>query len=212
VIGCFDMDGVLLDSEHIKLTAWSRAVAEVLNPTLSDLEVLNRYNRRARGIPRITKFEYVLHYLGAHRSQLGSLLDRYELLLADRMIELKPMPGAIEFVSAWPGRRWVVSSAPSANIAGLVSRAGFPPFDRVCGYPTTKVAALSAARRLGTTVYFGDAAADRDAALVADVAFVAIGAVDIDARDLARGISLGDLEDCMPTLLDQATSRLGNTR
>lgn len=59
-VGCFDMDGVLLDTEDIKLASWSQAVADTLDPSLSDLEALSQYNHRTRGIPRITKFEYVL--------------------------------------------------------------------------------------------------------------------------------------------------------
>jgi len=199
------MDGVLLDTEDIKLASWSQAVADTLDPSLSDLEALSQYNHRTRGIPRITKFEYVLQYLDAPQSELDSLLGCYERLLIDRMAEPRPMRGAIEFVSAWPGRRWVVSSAPHANIADLVARAGFPPFDRVCGYPLSKTAALSEAKRMGTTVHFGDAPADRDAALTAGVAFVAIGSMAPAVGDLAHCISLGDLEEQILTFLDQAT-------
>lgn len=202
VIGCFDMDGVLLDTEHIKLDAWSKAVAVTLEPIEEDLSAFNDYNRYARGVPRVTKFEHVLRTMGAPQSELPDLLARYAALLNESMAEPKPMPGAIEFLFAWPGPRWVVSSAPQADIAPLVARAGFPTFDRICGYPTTKTAALIAAKQTGLTVHFGDAPADREAAHAAGVDFVAVGAMAADPRDLAVGSGLDDLRGRISSLLE----------
>lgn len=129
LIGCFDMDGVLLDTEHTKLDAWSRAVAVTLGPTEHELREFSDYNLHARGVPRVTKFEHVLRAMGTSQSELPNLLGRYAALLDEGMAEPLAMPGAIDFLCAWPGRRWVVSSAPQGDIAPLVARAGFPTFD-----------------------------------------------------------------------------------
>jgi beta-phosphoglucomutase-like phosphatase (HAD superfamily) len=211
VIGCFDLDGVLLDTEKIKLAAWSQAVVHTLHPSAAELDALNAYNGRNRGVPRVTKFEYALDYVGAPGSELSSLVDCYGGLLAEHLASPEPMPGAIELISAWPGRRWVVSSAPQVEIAGLLAAAGFPPFDRVCGYPNSKVAALSAAKQVGPIVHFGDAVADRVAARAAGVAFVAVGAIATDPQDLVRCANVADLQEQLPTLLQRVKTQYGRT-
>jgi beta-phosphoglucomutase-like phosphatase (HAD superfamily) len=196
------MDGVLLDTAHIKLAAWSQTVAITLAPTERELSALNDYNLHARGIPRITKFEHVLRTMGAPQSQLPNLLARYSALLEKGLATPQAMPGAINLLSEWAGTSWVVSSAPQADIASLLSRAGFRPFDRICGYSTTKTQALTAAKQTGPTVHFGDAPADREAATTAGVHFIAVGGLAMSPQDLASCRNLGDLRDQIRRLLE----------
>lgn len=51
-------------------------------------------------------------------------------------------------------------------------------------------------------MHFGDAPADREAALAAGVDFVAIGAIAADPQDLAFSATLGELRDQILSLVE----------
>lgn len=83
---CFDMDGVLVDSEEVKIKAWLTAVTEVCRPSPALAADLDRYNRGHRGVPRVGKFRYVIEFLTAAGCTLPdrtleALLARYAALL-----------------------------------------------------------------------------------------------------------------------------------
>jgi len=181
-VACFDLDGVLVDSEKVKIMAWLTAVTEVCRPSPALAAHLDRYNRGHRGVPRTDKFSYVIEFLtGAGCTLPGgtlqALLARYAALLEPLMAAVPAAPGAAEFLLRWPGPVAVATSAPPAEAAAHLTRLGFRPIDHMSAYPTSKTDALRELARQsgGATVFFGDAPADQAAALAASVPFIGIG-------------------------------------
>jgi beta-phosphoglucomutase-like phosphatase (HAD superfamily) len=181
-VACFDMDGVLVDSEEAKVSAWVAAVIEVCHPSPAQAAELDRYNRGHRGVPRAEKFLYVIEFLTAvgcrlPEGTLGALLTEYAALLEPLVAAAPAAPGAAEFLLRWPGPVAVATSAPLAEAAGHLTRLGFRPMHQISAYPTPKSDALRqlARQTSGATVFFGDAPSDVAAAQAASVPFVGIG-------------------------------------
>lgn len=179
---CFDLDGVLVDSEQVKIGAWLTAVTEVCGPPPALAAELDRYNRGHRGIPRADKFRYVIEFLTAAGCALPGrthevLLATYAALLEPLVAEAPAAPGAVEFLLGWPGPVAVATSAPLGEAAAHLTRLGFRPVDHISAYPTSKTDALRELARQtgGATVFFGDAPSDQAAARAASVPFVGIG-------------------------------------
>ena len=179
---CFDMDGVLVDSEQVKISAWLAAVSEVCRPSAALAAELDRYNRGHRGVPRAGKFRYVIELLTAvgytlPDGTLEALLARYAALLEPLVAAAPAAPGAAEFLLGWPGPVAVATSAPLAEAAGHLTRLGFRPMDHISAYPMSKADALRelALQTGAATVFFGDAPSDQAAARAASVPFVGIG-------------------------------------
>jgi beta-phosphoglucomutase-like phosphatase (HAD superfamily) len=179
---CFDMDGVLVDSEEVKISAWLTAVFEVCCPSSALAAELDRYNRGHRGVARAGKFRYVIEFLTAADcalpdGALDALLARYAALLEPLLAAAPAAPGAAEFLLGWPGPVAVATSAPLAEAARHLTRLGLRPMDYISAYPTSKTDALRELARQtgGATVFFGDAPSDAAAARTASVPFVGIG-------------------------------------
>ncbi len=176
------MDGVLVDSEEAKISAWLTAVTEVCRPSPALAADLDRYNRGHRGIPRADKFQHVIKFLTVAgctlpEGALEALLATYAALLEPLAATVPAAPGATEFLLGWPGPVAVATSAPLAEALGHLTRLGFRPMDHVSAYPTAKKDALRELARHtgGAAVFFGDAPSDQAAAQAASLPFVGIG-------------------------------------
>jgi beta-phosphoglucomutase-like phosphatase (HAD superfamily) len=194
-IACFDLDGVLIDSEAVKIAAWIETVDSVLAPGSALRATLDNYNRSQRGIPRRIKFTHAVDATGAPHDQVDVLLEHYARLLRERSAAVVAMPGAAAFLDASPGPLAVASSAPIGEVELSLERLSLGPFARIFGYPMAKTDALRELSENSTgVVFFGDAVADRAAAQSAGVPFVGIGpAVGHAKTDLDYGSTLHDL-------------------
>jgi len=175
----FDMDGVLINSEPVKLAAFEEAVAEVCRPDAAALEAVAAYNAANRGVPRELKIEHVLReILGAPIALRPAVSARYAEKLAARLPRCAAVRGVAAFLSAAEARLHVASSAPVAEIrANLGRHALLHHFSGIFGHPLSKTRVLSDLRQshpAAEIVFFGDAPADLEAAGRAGVAFVAV--------------------------------------
>jgi beta-phosphoglucomutase-like phosphatase (HAD superfamily) len=192
---CFDLDGVLIDSEIVKIAAWIEAVDSVLAPAPELRATLDSYNRSQRGIPRRIKFAHAVDAADAPLDRVELLLEQYARLLRERSGAVTATPGAAAFLDAWPGLLAVASSAPIGEVEVSLDRLSLGPFAHIFGYPISKTDALRGlSENSSRVVFFGDAAADRAAAQSAGVPFVGIGPAVGHARtDLDHGNTLEDL-------------------
>lgn len=194
-LACFDMDGVLIDSEAAKISCWIQAVSTVLSPDANALQRLDSYNRSHRGVPRTVKFAHAARVMGADDHLVSKMLGTYAELLEVALAQPRAFDGSREFVRNWPGDIAVVSSAPEGEVGSLLGMLGYRIFDHIFGFPTSKSDALSRlSSRYDALVFFGDAPADRNVARAKGVPFVAIGeAITPDSSDLAAAATLGEL-------------------
>ncbi|WP_034271625.1 HAD family hydrolase [Actinospica robiniae] len=180
-LGCvlaFDMDGTLFDTEAVKLASFRDAFAP-LCANEAELREVKAYNAAHRGIPRAEKFRHVLAaILKQPQSRQDEVAERYARLLEDGLGRCRPIAGVEEFVAAASAIRYVVSSAPEAEITKMLAGHGLDAaFHGIYGARSTKAQALAEIRARHhdvRVVYFGDAPADQDAALKAGVEFIAV--------------------------------------
>jgi phosphoglycolate phosphatase-like HAD superfamily hydrolase len=174
----FDMDGTLFDTEGVKLASFRDALAP-LCADASLLEQIDAYNAAHRGIPRAVKFHHVLTViLGEPDTRQEEVAARYARLLEHRLEQCPPIAGLEQFIAAVSAVRYVVSSAPEAEIRRMLAGHRLTGvFQGVYGHRWNKAQALAeiAARHRGSRIaFFGDAPADWEAARQAGVAFVAV--------------------------------------
>ncbi|MGH3275947.1 MAG: HAD family hydrolase [Streptosporangiaceae bacterium] len=177
VVACFDLDGVLVDSESAKIAGFLAATVCVLDLDEAAASWVDTFNRRNRGVPRRSKFATIAERFGPAQPEgvVEALLDAYAEELERRLPEAPAMPGAGEFVDSWPGPRALVTSAPHREAVWQLQRLGIR-ISRIFDGTTTKADALRQVAAEGAPlVFFGDAPADLDAACEAGVAFVAVG-------------------------------------
>lgn len=201
-LACFDLDGVLVDSEATKIAAFLQSVEQVLAPADLLLLDVDAYNRAQRGVPRRLKFDWAVQRVrGEKRPDLTRrLLRMYADLLAEALEEVPAMPGAIPFVETWPGPVAVATSAPRDEAQRHLVRLGFRLPSRLFDGSTPKPDALRQLARQSSaqTIYFGDAQADLDAAREAGVKFVAIGRALEEVVDQALLCHATNLEELLP--------------
>ncbi len=90
VVACFDLDGVLVDSEATKMSAFHLAVGDVLRPSGEIMDRIDACNRYHRGVPRRDKFTFAtaLAAGGHDAATVQALLSAYATLLADHLTEV----------------------------------------------------------------------------------------------------------------------------
>lgn len=174
----FDMDGVLFDTERVKLGAFQDAFAPLCGDA-AQLELVAAYNAAHRGVPRSAKIRHVLAtLLKEPAGREVEVSTRYARLLEERLPGCAPVNGLPEFLARIGSIRYVVSSAPVAEIRRNLGRHDLADaFHGVFGHPWSKADALreiAERHRNARVLFFGDAPADRDAAAAADVVFAAV--------------------------------------
>lgn len=174
-----DLDGVLVDSEPVKLASFLDAVRPDVTP--EELALADRYNHAHRGIPRSQKFDHIarsiLHVPAPSRENLITGWGRrYAAALEAREAEVMIAPGVLELLALTAFRFVVVSSAPEPEIKRLLTHHRLlSSFDEIHGHPKTKGDALAVIARQGFCVFVGDAPADAQAAHDAGVPFIGVG-------------------------------------
>lgn len=174
----FDMDGVLFDTESVKIAAFRDAFADLCGGDPSLLARVSEYNQSHRGIPRDTKIRYLLTTLLDMPKAQDQVTARYAALLQQRLPDCTPVAGVTTFLREVTAIRYVASSAPVREIQAQLDRHNIGDrFAGVFGYPHTKTQALraiAAHHPAAARAFFGDAPADRDAAHATETPFVAI--------------------------------------
>jgi len=186
----FDVDGVLIDSEKTKLAAFLDAVTGVCNLDPSTVEAVALYHMTHQGIPRQMKIEHVVgEIIGGSSEDASAVAASYASILAERLPFCPMMRGVEGFLSAASAACYVASSAPVAEIRNILERHNLlSHFSGVYGYPPAKAQTLADLKDKfspAEVVFFGNAAADWDAALIAGVHFVAVNPTD----ELRRSVS-----------------------
>ena len=171
----FDCDGVLLDSNSIKVDAFRR-VALRFGADVADQLVA--YHREHGGVSRYAKFAYLLEHLlhrPAGRDEIAALARDYGESMRDELLRCPEAPGLREFLARRPpGTRWyVVSGADELELREIFDARGLTRFfDGVYGSPRTKLDIFRALEVGGEAVMFGDSRYDHEASHACGIPFV----------------------------------------
>ena len=176
IIHAFDLDGTLIDSEAVKLEAFASCFEGC-----SELDQIRHYNASHRGIPRKEKFEYICREIlsvSDVTAEVDRLCGMYAEILDRKLRDCKLVPGVREFLSSFPGKKYAVSSAPSPEVKSQLQRFSLVSLlEGYFAYPVPKITALAKLRDSGpghAVVFWGDSAADYEAATACSLPFVGI--------------------------------------
>lgn len=179
----FTLDGVLVDSEPVKLQSFADACRDVWRLSDDELQSIRVYNARQRGVPRRQKFEFVQRHLvmRGDNASVVRVLERYAELLEERLPAVPLLPGVRAFLDLVPTRRFVLSAAPEDEVTAQLVRHGIDgAFEALFASAAGKAATL---RRITAAVddpvvFFGDAPSDQAAAVATGVRFVPVNPND----------------------------------
>jgi phosphoglycolate phosphatase-like HAD superfamily hydrolase len=185
----FDCDGVLLDSNAIKTSAFHRLVL----PFGDDVaRAFVAYHIAHGGISRFAKLHYLFeHLLGrpARGGEVDALAREYGRILRDQLLACPETAGLRDFLERRPAgsRSFVVSGADEVELRDILTLRGLAVvFDGIYGGPRTKVqilTALAATEPLaGTAVFLGDSRYDHQTAASLGIDFIFVsGCTELDS-------------------------------
>lgn len=207
----FDFDGVLVESEEIKTSAFAELFAA------EGPEVVARivaYHRANGGVSRFEKFRTIYRDIlqrPLDEATFQALCDRFAALVVGRLVAAPWVEGAQEFLLAHRGRYrfFVISGTPEHELKEIIRcRRMGQFFDEVLGSPTPKAALLSGLlerHRLHPreVLFIGDAQTDWLAAQQLEVPFIwrsSPGTPAVDGFTGPRIASLAHLERALSAI------------
>lgn len=184
----FDFDGVLVESTNIKTLAF-RTLYKDFDDDVRDAVVAHHLAHEG-----ISRYEKIRHchkeFLGIRLSEdeLGSLAERYSVLVKEAVVECESVPGALDFLESYSGKLpiFVVSGTPGQELREIIDRRGLGGFfTAVCGSPRHKAPIIeSLLDEYGldgpTCLFVGDAMTDYLAAAKTGLQFIGRVAEDHD--------------------------------
>jgi phosphoglycolate phosphatase-like HAD superfamily hydrolase len=194
----FDFDGVILDSEPIKLQAFSSIFAD--SPRA--LDRIRTYNTEHRGVPRTDKISYICEHI-LHVDNLEAAVQHYLMRYADTLhyalLHAPLITGIAHFLDQTPYPKFICSSAPATEVNTLLHAHNIAQyFVQVFGYPDRKLRVLRQLKQQYQPLFFfGDAVVDYEAAQAACIPF--IGVITPATRDRFANINVPIIEQFMHT-------------
>ena len=206
-----DKDGVIVDSEPIKLASFETLFEDYP----AHRRPIHEYNHRSIGVPREDKLRYVCQEilgLAEVEKHVAALYQLSQEILKETVLEAPLLPGVIEFLEAYKAHLcYVCSAAPLPEVQSQISHHQLDPFfEHLYGFPSEKHEVL---RMLVDThdqplVFFGDTMRDYRASQKAGVPFIGVSySPDYDQFEgmeipVIKGFSaLGPLQRLIHTLL-----------
>ena len=190
----FDLDGVIVKTNFVKHEAMLSLFAD--HP--EQQKAISAFILANGGVPRRAKLAQILqHNLRAEPTDalLSEYLCRYAMQLESQLAVAPMVAGVGEFIAHYPGKRYVCSSAPEAEVQLQLSRRSLGHhFAAVYGGTTPKTEALRAiavSNPSQSVVFFGDSVGDYEASCQAGVAFVGV----VCERDNFQGMPVVKLQD-----------------
>lgn len=174
----FDFDGVILDSEEVKIKTFLSLFKNYPN----HYEKIDEYNKANRGISRFVKFDFIYqNILRAPFSEKDSKIlgEKYSKLLNEKMIHANLVKGIENFLKKQTVLLFIASSAPSEEIEKITKKKNIKKhFKKIYGHPILKEDAIKKILidfqlKSEEVLFFGDAEADLEAAVNTKVDFVA---------------------------------------
>lgn len=177
----FDCDGVILDSNQLKIDAMKAALSSVFLDK-KEIGKCVDYFRNNFGKSRFHHIEvFVNDFLDldekAAESIADTLLKEYSLKCKSLYLSAEVTPGFIDFIEGINGRKYVASGSEQSELREVFQERGLNKyFNSVFGSPKRKselVSNILEIEGVRNAIMFGDALSDLDAAVDNNIDFVA---------------------------------------
>lgn len=177
----FDCDGVILDSNQLKIDAMKAALSSVVLES-EKIEKCVDYFRNNFGKSRFHHIEvFINDFLDldekAAESTADTLLEEYSSKCKSLYLSAEITPGFLDFIDGLDGPKYVASGSEQGELRDVFQKRGLDLyFKQVFGSPVRKPELISDILSIESTkkaVMFGDALSDLDAAKVNSIDFVA---------------------------------------
>jgi phosphoglycolate phosphatase-like HAD superfamily hydrolase len=168
----FDCDGVILDSNEVKSTAFAEALE---GEPLALVDKFIQYHKENGGVSRYIKFAHYFRHIkemDEFDEQYRAALSRYEAITRERLLSCHYIPGILPLLRRLKDmkkRIYVVSGGAQDELHDVFRKRDiFHFFDGIYGSPKNKIdnmsEIISSKGRFYNGIYFGDASSDRVAA------------------------------------------------
>ncbi|MBB1347097.1 HAD family hydrolase [Pseudoalteromonas sp. SG45-2] len=177
----FDCDGVILDSNQLKIDAMQRA----LESTISDLDKVKAcvdYFRNNFGRSRFHHVDvFIEQFLELDKvtenEAKENILKEYSAQCKSLYLQSDITPGFIEFINQLSGKKYIASGSEQQELRDVFKARGLNVyFDEIYGSPTKKsdlVAGILKSNNSLNAAMFGDAISDLEASQVNNIEFIA---------------------------------------
>lgn len=179
----FDFDGVMVDSNHIRIEGFRTLYATEAGEVP---ETFMQYARMNGGLSRYRKIQYYYEHIQQRQVAPADIerdAQRYSYIVAGAVANAPEIPGAVAFLESNKHRCHfgLVSASDQSELREICRQRGVDRyFDAILGSPEEKSANIDNLLRdlawsRGSTVYVGDSVNDREAAGVAGIDFIGFG-------------------------------------
>jgi phosphoglycolate phosphatase-like HAD superfamily hydrolase len=163
----FDCDGVILDSNFIKLELF----IEIATPYCSrqELTLFKIFNENNPGLNREKKFNYLFESIlqrDNYQADFEKVLTSFQATSLRRLESSSLIPGCADFLKKVnAARKYVVSAAQQDDLIRILKQKDIDKyFHRILGGPASKISLISELNITGSTLYFGDSNVDMESA------------------------------------------------
>lgn len=176
----FDCDGVILDSNQLKIDAMRSALMSILSDN-KKIDICVEYFRNNFGKSRFHHVEFfVNNYLDTVEEMKEHLkkniLDAYSSQCKALYLLAEVTPGFINFIESLQGHKYVASGSEQNELREVFQERGLDIyFKGIFGSPVRKsqlIAEIIASEKCGKVVMFGDAISDLEAATENEIDFI----------------------------------------
>ncbi len=196
----FDKDGVLVESEPIKLALFEELLGQDYP---QHVDAIRKFNREQMGLARKDKLRHVLGEIIGITERLDDkieeYLDRSYHFVKKELIKAPPVTGVLEFIASSPNPKYVCSAALHPEVMDQLDALDIrDAFDEVYGFPDKKADVL---RRLKDRhsgqpiVFWGDTLFDYEASVAARVNFIGLRKVGHSTFDTLDVHTIDDFTD-----------------
>ena len=177
----FDCDGVILDSNKLKIDAMRRSLVAIFNDD-SQIDYCIEYFKCNFGKSR---FHHIDIFLSEYfdiddalkEGYKNDILESYSGMCKDLYLEADLTPGFIDFIESLNGYKFVASGSEQEELRYVFKLRGLDTyFNGIYGSPTPKstlVSRILNEKKSNNALFFGDALSDLSAALDNDIDFIA---------------------------------------
>jgi phosphoglycolate phosphatase-like HAD superfamily hydrolase len=176
----FDCDGVILDSNQLKIEAMKQALFECVGAHVKICECLN-YFKKNFGTSRFNHINVFVNEilalpLSERKKTYDEILCCYSSQCKSLYLKAELTPGFLVFIQRLSGKKYIASGSEQNELIEVFNQRGLDiHFEKILGSPETKTNLVAGILKgmSCNAVMFGDAISDMKAALDNSIDFIA---------------------------------------